>query len=92
MCVFQPAFLFLNKDTACTTICVFLNQEKDVYTVAVGIGKDIKEETLQQIAGANNPVFIVEDFDELKESISAIKSKACSGEWSEKVAGHSGFL
>jgi len=53
-------------------------KEKGVYTEAVGIGKNIKEETLQQIAGANNPVFIVDDFDELKESISDIKSKACS--------------
>ena len=51
----------------------------------MGIGRGINHDTLQQIAGANNPVVLVDDFDKLKEEIPDIKSKACSGEWSEKI-------
>lgn len=58
----------------------------------MGIGKGINPNTLQQIAGANNPVVMVDNFDKLQEKIQDIKSKACSGKWSKKVAGDSGFL
>jgi len=58
----------------------------------VGMGKKIHMETLQQIAGPNNPVVLVNDFDKLMKEIPNIRSKACSGEWSKKVAGDSGFL
>ena len=51
----------------------------------MGIGTGINQDTLQQIAGANNPVLLVDDFDKLQEEISDIKSKACSGEWSEII-------
>ena len=58
----------------------------------MGIGKGINFETLRQIAGANNPVIRVDNFSKLMGEILVIKSKACSGEWSEKVAGDSGFF
>ena len=58
----------------------------------MGIGKGINFETLRQIAGADNPVTLVNDFAKLMEEIPVIKSKACSGEWSERVAGDSGFF
>jgi len=51
---------------------------KDIYTEAVGIGKGINFETLRQIAGADNPVTLVNDFAKLMEEIPVIKSKACS--------------
>jgi len=58
----------------------------------VGIGKGMNFETLHQIAGANNPVILVDNFAKLMEEIPNIKSKACSGKWSKKCAGDSGFL
>ncbi|CAH3133316.1 unnamed protein product [Pocillopora meandrina] len=54
-------------------------KEKDVSTVAVGIGKNVQKETLRQIAGGGS-VVEVDDFDKLKGTIEEIKSKACSGE------------
>ena len=51
----------------------------------MGIGTGINHDILQQIAGPNNPVLMVDDFDKLEEKVSDIKSKACSGEWSEKI-------
>ena len=58
----------------------------------MGIGRGIDIETLHQIAGPNNPVILVNNFAKLVEEIPNIRSKACSGEWSNKVAGDSGFL
>nr|XP_058959479.1 collagen alpha-5(VI) chain-like [Pocillopora verrucosa] len=52
-------------------------KEKDVSTVAVGIGNNVQKETLRQIAGGGS-VVEVDDFDKLKGTIKEIKSKACS--------------
>ena len=54
-------------------------QEKHVNTVAVGIGPRVNKETLQEIAGAGNPVVQVEDFSQLQNMIATIKASACSG-------------
>lgn len=54
-------------------------QQKQVNTVAVGIGPGVKKDILQQIAGAGNPVVQVEDFSQLQKMIETIKASACSG-------------
>ncbi|KAL9951955.1 hypothetical protein ACROYT_G044715 [Oculina patagonica] len=51
---------------------------KGVYTVAVGIGREVDEHTLQLIAGEGNPVVMVDTFDQLQDEIETIKSSACS--------------
>lgn len=51
--------------------------------MAVGIGKNVQKETLRQIAGGGS-VVEVDDFNKLKGTIEEIKSKACSGEVTEK--------
>lgn len=56
----------------------YLQQKKNVSTLAVGIGKTINVKSLKQIAGGSN-VVQVEDFDKLKETIEEIKSKSCTG-------------
>lgn len=48
----------------------------------MGIGKGIKEDTLQLIVGDANPVIQVKNFDQLDGMIEKIKSAACSGEFS----------
>ena len=82
---FARLSLYSNQiDNLHYNFCHF-KQADDIYTEAVGIGTGINQDTLQQIAGANNPVLLVDDFDKLQEEISDIKSKACSGEWSEII-------
>ena len=56
-------------------------QAKDVSVVAVGIGSDIREGTLQEIAGEGNPVVQEDDFSMLVEMLNKIKGSACSGEY-----------
>jgi len=51
---------------------------KGVLTVAVGIGKRIRQDVLQMIAGVGNPVVQVEEFSELQGEIDRIKLSACS--------------
>jgi len=53
-------------------------KQKQVNTVAVGIGSGVKKDILQQIAGAGNPVVQVEDFSQLQKMIETIKASACS--------------
>jgi len=61
-------------------------EEKDIYIVAVGIGKRINEENLRLIAGVfddeedTDRVVMVENFDELQTKIDEIKESACSDE------------
>lgn len=47
----------------------------------MGIGKDINRETLELIASDKTFVVMVKNFDELKDKIEEIKSKACSGKY-----------
>lgn len=51
----------------------------------MGIGKDINRETLELIASDKPFVVMVENFDELKDKIEEIKSKACSGKLTSLV-------
>ncbi|XP_078352817.1 coadhesin-like [Oculina patagonica] len=53
-------------------------EAKGVNIEAVGIGKGIDVDTLELIAGDKTRVVMVDDFDELKDKIKEIKSKACS--------------
>ncbi|XP_020625289.1 coadhesin-like [Orbicella faveolata] len=48
-----------------------------LYTVAVGIGNQIKRETLKDIAGENGSVIAIESFDQLANELSEIKDKVC---------------
>lgn len=67
-----------------TTFVLFW-QAKDIYIVAVGIGKRINEENLRLIAGVfddeedTDRVVQVENFDKLQTKIDEIKESACSG-------------
>ena len=56
-------------------------QAKHVYRVAVGFGPKAKKmkTTLQEIAGAGNPVLMVTDYSKLQGMIEKIKASACAG-------------
>jgi len=43
----------------------------------VGIGNQIKRETLKDIAGENGSVIAIESFDQLANELSEIKDKVC---------------
>jgi len=48
-----------------------------LYTVAVGIGKDINTDVLRDIAGPNGSVIVTESFDQLASKLDEIKKKVC---------------
>ena len=52
-----------------------------MYRVAVGFGPKAKKmkTTLQEIAGAGNPVLMVTDYSKLQGMIEKIKASACAG-------------
>ena len=43
----------------------------------MGIGRNINEQTLKEIAGENGNVVAVESFDELANELGEIKDKVC---------------
>ncbi|KAM7425175.1 hypothetical protein ABFA07_023365 [Porites harrisoni] len=53
-------------------------QDKGVYIVAVGIGRKINTTTLIQIAGEEQRVVLVKNFQQLQGKIDKIKSSVCS--------------
>ena len=57
---------------------IFLFQEKGVHRVAVGIGKNIKQEELEKIAGSPDGIVNAASFDELDEQLDNIRETTCS--------------
>ena len=72
--VFQGVRFFLKR----SWWPYILFQEKGVHRVAVGIGKKIKQEELEKIAGSPDRVVNAASFDELDEQLDRIRETTCS--------------
>ena len=53
-------------------------QEKGVHRVAVGVGRKINQEELENIAGSRDRIVKAASFDELDENLDRIRETTCS--------------